>query len=74
MKTVSAREFYHNANLVDGLPDGTQLVVTAKGQPKFIVTKTNPPKMTSALATKRAVGKAGAKAFDGVAFLRSLKK
>ena len=74
MKTVSVREFYHNANLVDGLPEGKQLVVTAKGQPKFVVTKSTRPKMTAALAAKRAVGSAKATAFDGVAFLRSLKK
>ena len=74
MKTVSVREFYHNAGLVDGLAEGRQLVVTAKGQPKFVVTKSGRPKMTRALAEQRSVGESGAKTFDGVAFLRSLKK
>jgi hypothetical protein len=74
MKTVSVREFYHNASLVDGLADGRPLVVTAKGQAKFVVTKSVRPKMTSALAEKRSVGAAGDGSFDGVAFLRSLKK
>jgi len=74
MKTVSVREFYHNAGLVDGLPEGKQLVVTAKGQPKFVVTKTARPKMTLALAEKRSVGASGSETFDGVTFLRSLKK
>ena len=74
MKTVSVREFYHNANLVDGLPEGKQLLVTAKGKPKFVVTKAARPRMTSALAEKRSVGAPGGKTYDGVAFLRSLKK
>jgi hypothetical protein len=39
MKTVTVREFYHNAVLVDGLPEGQPLVVTTKGKPKFVVTK-----------------------------------
>lgn len=74
MKTVSAKEFYHNAGLVDGLQEGRQLVVTAKGKPKFIVTKSKQPRMTKELAQKRAVGDAKAAKFDGVAFLKSLKK
>jgi hypothetical protein len=74
MKTVSVREFYHNANLVDGLPEGKQLVVTSKGQPKFVVTKGIPPRMTVELAKARAVGRAKARPFDGTSFLRSLKK
>jgi len=74
MKTVSVREFYHNANLVDGLAEGRQLMVTSKGQPKFIVTKSARPRMTAALAEQRAVGDARGAAFDGTAFLRSLKK
>jgi antitoxin (DNA-binding transcriptional repressor) of toxin-antitoxin stability system len=73
MKTVTVREFYHNAGLVDGLPEGKQLVVTSNGKPKFIVTKGARPRMTRALAEKLAVsgGKGG---FDGAAFLKSLKK
>jgi hypothetical protein len=74
MKTVSVREFYHNAKLVDGLPEGKQLVVTAKGRPKFVVSKSAKAKMTRALAEARAVGKSGAAKFDGTAFLVSLKK
>jgi hypothetical protein len=39
MKTVTVREFYHNAGIVDGLAEGKQLVVTANGKPKFLVSK-----------------------------------
>jgi hypothetical protein len=74
MKTVSVREFYHNAGLVDGLPEGQQLVVTANGKAKFVVSKSRRPKMTRKLAEARAVGSAGALKFDGAAFLASLKK
>ena len=74
MKTVSVREFYHNASLVDGLPQGQQLVVTANGKPKFIVSRSRRPIMTRKLAEARAVGSAGAAKFDGTAFLGSLKK
>ncbi len=74
MKSVSVREFYHNAALVDGLPEGKQLLVTAKGKPKFIVTKSSRPRMTRELALKRAVGDSADPKFDGVAFLKSLKK
>jgi antitoxin (DNA-binding transcriptional repressor) of toxin-antitoxin stability system len=74
MKTVTAKEFYHNAGLVDGLQDGRQLVVTAKGKPKFIVTKSKQPRMTKALAEARAVGDARRGKFDGVSFLKLLKK
>lgn len=74
MKTVTVREFYHNAALVDGLPEGQQLVVTAKGTPKFVVTKSRRPRMTRELAESRAVGRVGSRQFDGAAFLASLKK
>jgi antitoxin (DNA-binding transcriptional repressor) of toxin-antitoxin stability system len=74
MKTVSVREFYHNASLVDGLLQGQQLVVTANGKPKFVVSKSRRPKMTRKLAEARAVGNVGAAKFDGTAFLGSLKK
>jgi len=74
MKSVTVREFYHNAGLVDGLPDGRQLVVTSKGRPKFVVTKSSPLRMTRQLAEARAVGDASAPRFDGVSFLNSLKK
>ena len=74
MKTVTVREFYHNAALVDGLPDGTQLVVTANGKPKFVVSKAARPKMSRQLAEERAVGGKSAPTFDGTAFLASLKK
>ena len=74
MKTVSVREFYHNAGLVEGLPQGQQLVVTANGKPKFVVSRGRRPKMTRELAEARAVGNVGASKFDGAAFLGSLKK
>lgn len=74
MKSVTVREFYHNAGLVDGLPDGQRLLVTAKGKPKFVVTKGARPRMTRALAESRAVGEPQAPGFDGTAFLRALKK
>jgi len=74
MKTVTVREFYHNARLVDGLAEGKQLVVTANGKPKFVVSKSSRPKMTRKLAEARAVGKPRGSSFDGTAFLSSLKK
>ncbi len=74
VKTVTVREFYHNAGLVDGLPEGKQLVVTANGRPKFVVSKSSRPKMTRELAEARSVGDSRASKFDGTAFLVSLKK
>ena len=74
MKTVTVREFYHNARVVDGLAEGKQLVVTSNGKPKFIVSKGRKPRMTRELAEARAVGNAKARKFDGTAFLASLKK
>lgn len=74
MKTVSVREFYHNAGLMDALPDGQQIVVTSRGKTKFVVSKSRRPKMTRKLAEARAVGGVGAAKFDGTAFLSSLKK
>ena len=74
MKMVSVREFYHNAGLVDGLAEGKQLVVTANGKPKFVVSKSSRPKMSRALAEKRAVGDSKAPRFNGTVFLASLKK
>ena len=74
MKTVSVREFYRNAGLIDGLPEGQQLAVTANGKTKFVVSKGRRPKMTRKLAEARAVGSAGVSKFDGTAFLASLKK
>jgi len=74
MKTVTVREFYHNAGLVDGLTEGKQLLVTANGKPKFVVSKARRPRMTRALAEQRAVGNPKGRKFDGTAFLGSLKK
>jgi antitoxin (DNA-binding transcriptional repressor) of toxin-antitoxin stability system len=74
MKTVSVREFYHNAGIVDGLAEGKQLVVTANGNPKFLVSKGARPKMTRKLAEERAIGDAKRSRFNGAAFLASLKK
>ena len=73
MKSVTVRQFYHNASLVDGLLEGKQLLVTSKGKTKFLVTRNAQPRMTRQLAERRAVGKRRAR-FDGAAFLRSLKK
>jgi len=72
MKTVTVREFYHNAGIVDGLPEGKQLVVTSNGKPKFIVTKGTRPRMTSDLAARRSIGSGKGK-IDSAAFLKSLK-
>jgi antitoxin (DNA-binding transcriptional repressor) of toxin-antitoxin stability system len=74
MKTVTVREFYHNAGLVDGLAEGRQLLVTANGKPKFVVSKGAAPKMTRKLAEARAIGNPKGLRFDGAAFLASLKK
>jgi hypothetical protein len=74
MKSVTLRGFYHNAGLVEGLADGSRLLVTAKGKPKFLVTRTPPPRMSAALAEKRAVGEAQSAKIDGAAFINSLKK
>ena len=74
MKTVTVREFYHHTGLVDGLAEGKQLVVTANGKPKFVVSKSPRPRMTRKLAEARAVGNLKAPKFDGTAFLVSLKK
>jgi hypothetical protein len=74
MKSVSVREFYHNAGLVDGLGEGQQLLVTAKGKPKFVVSKSRRPRMSRKLAEERAVGAARARKFNGAAFLAALKK
>jgi antitoxin (DNA-binding transcriptional repressor) of toxin-antitoxin stability system len=74
MKTVTVREFYHNAGLVDGLAEGTQLVVTANGKPKFVVSKGATPRMTRQLAEARSIGDRNGVKFDGTAFLASLKK
>jgi len=74
MKTVTVREFYHNAGLIDGLAEGKQLLVTASGKPKFVVTRTPRPRMTRQVAQARAVGSAARRKFDGTAFLRLLKK
>jgi hypothetical protein len=74
MKTVTVREFYHNAGLIDGLPEGKQLLVTANGKPKFVVRRSSRPKMTRQLAEARAVGSAARRRFDGTAFLSRLKK
>ncbi len=74
MKTVTVREFYHNAGLVDGLAEGRQLVVTSNGKPKFVVSKGARPRMTRKLAEARAIGQPKGLKFDGTAFLASLKK
>jgi antitoxin (DNA-binding transcriptional repressor) of toxin-antitoxin stability system len=74
MKTVTAREFYHNAGLVDRLAPGEELIVTSNGKPKFIVSREPRPRMTSSLARKRTMKSSPGVKIDSVAFLRSLKK
>jgi len=76
MKSVTSREFYHNAKLVDSLLEGERLVVTSKGKPKFAVIKleNKRPRMTTKKARESAFGDPEAPKFDGVAFLKSLKK
>jgi len=74
MKTVTVREFYHNAGLVDGLAEGKQLLVTANGEPKFVVSKSARPRMSRELAENRSVGDSRSPAFNGAVFLASLKK
>ena len=73
MKTVTVREFYHSAALVDGLPEGNQLIVTSNGKPKFVVTKGTRPRMTRELAEKHSI-QSGKGTIDTVSFLQSLKK
>jgi antitoxin (DNA-binding transcriptional repressor) of toxin-antitoxin stability system len=74
MKTVTAREFYHSSKLVDDLHAGDQLVVTANGKPKFVVSHVGSrPKMTRELAESLAIDAGSPRDFDSVAFLRSLK-
>ncbi|MCX6972463.1 MAG: hypothetical protein NTV93_20260 [Verrucomicrobia bacterium] len=75
MKTVTAREFYHSSKLVDELPEGGQLVVTANGKPKFLVSRYGErPKMTRKLAESLSSDWGTPPDFDSVAFLQSLKK
>lgn len=74
MKTVTVREFYHNAGMVDGLAERKQVLVTAKGKPKFLASQAARPSMTRKLAEARAVGDAKGLPFDGAAFLASRKK
>lgn len=73
MKKVTAREFYHNAGLVESLPAGSQLLVTANNKAKFLVTKGARPRMTSELARQRAIS-GGKGKFNGAKFLQGLKK
>ena len=74
MKTVTIRELYRNAGRVDALVKDKQLIVTANGKPKFVVSKNARPQMTRKLAERRSVGDPKAPRFDGTAFLGSLKK
>jgi hypothetical protein len=59
---------------VDGLAEGTQMVVTANSKPKFVVSKGATPRMTRQLAEARAIGDGSGSKFDGTVFLASLKK
>jgi hypothetical protein len=75
MKTVTTREFYHSSKLVDDLHAGEQLVVTANGKPKFVVSHfAGRPKMTRELAESLCSDWGTPPDFDSGAFLRSLKK
>jgi len=75
MKTVTSREFYHSSKLVDDLPAGGQLLVTANGKPKFVVCRYGKhPKMTKARAESLAIDAGTSPDFDSSAFLKSLKK
>jgi len=74
MKSVTVREFYHNAGLVDGLAEGRQLLVASNGKTKFVVSKGATPRMTRPLAESRSVGDARGARFSGTAFLASIKK
>ena len=56
------------------MAEGRQLVVTANGKPKFVVSRGATPRMTRQLAEVRAVGNPRGLKFDGTAFLASLKK
>ena len=74
MKTVTAREFYHSSKLVDDLHAGDQLVVTANGKPKFVLSPVGSrPKMTRELAESLCSDWGTPPDFDSLAFLRSLK-
>ncbi len=74
MQTVTTREFYHNAKLVDGLPPGGKLLVTSRGRPKFIVRRTDErPRMTEELLRKSAVSSGNNRKIDLVAVLQDLK-
>jgi hypothetical protein len=57
MKTVSAREFYRNRDFVDRLSEREQLIITYRGKPKFVVTRSPKAKMTRELAEARSVRK-----------------
>lgn len=73
MKTVTVREFYRNTGLVDELAEGKELVVTANGKPRFVVTKCSRSKISRAIAERRAVGESKTPAFNGTAFLAYLR-
>ena len=74
MKIVTAREFYHSSKLFDDLHAGDQLVVTANGKPKFVVSPiSSRPKMTRELGKSLAIDAGTPQDFDTVAFLSSLK-
>ncbi len=74
MRTVTTREFYHNAKLVDALPLGGKLLVTSRGKPKFTVTRSGDgEKMTTELAEKLAMSTGMATVIDSTALLRDLR-
>lgn len=74
MKSVPMKQFYADSSVLDKLAEGEHLAVKARGKTQFIVIKGGRPRMTAEIAAQRAVGDASAPKFDGVAFLKSLKK
>lgn len=70
MSTATARQFQRNAKMADTLAPGESLTVTHHGQPKFVVTKKAPPRMTEEMVRERAVGNPSGKKVDYNAWLQ----
>ena len=74
MKSVPLKQFYADTSVMDKLSAGEHLAVKSRGKTEFIVIKGGRPRMTEEIAEQRSVGSAKGAKFDGVAFLKSLKK
>lgn len=74
MKSVPIKQFYADSSVMNKLSAGEHLAVKSRGKTEFIVIKGGQPRMTEAIAEQRAIGNAKGPKFDGVAFLKSLKK